>query len=250
MSKDNNIDHWLFSWKSNFAVKAKKLTSSDMSVDADLHSGMLDRNAAFRPSENDISSPIRRLIVLIPDQDVDEIKISRKILSQAFSRRLDIVLVTLVQNNENEYIARRRLATMLTLLKGPQLIVETKVMRGHSWHRILSPFTQRGDMIFCPVELTESSLMGTRKSLKEALKNGLHLPVVTYAGFYRDPHTKWPTFFQQARYWMILSAIFILFFLFDINLTFSATGWTGQVLTYIIVIIEIGVLYYWTSIAG
>ena len=250
MPGDRIVTRWISNERGVSAVDEKLSISDDVDLDSNLTSNESKNESGIRFTNIETPSKMNRLIVLIPDQDVDEVKISRKILSQAFSRRLDIVLVTLVYNAENEYMARRRLATMMTLLRGPQLKVETKVSLGHSWVKVVDQLIQNRDMIFCPAELTELSFLGTRKPLEEILKRGLNLPIVTYAGLYHDTHINWLNFIYHAGQWIILSAILLLFLIFEIDLNLFVMGWKGQILAFIIVIIEIGVFYYWMSIRG
>lgn len=232
------------------AVDEKIFSPDENDLESTLAGQGSDSMSDMRSSNIVTPSGMNRMIVLIPDQDVDEVRIGRKILSQAFLKRLDVVLVSLVQDPENKYMARRRLATMMTLLRGPLLSVETKVFVGRSWVRAVAQIKRYGDLIYCPAELTDLSSAGVRKPLDEVLKKALSIQVVTYSGFYHNTHTRWPIFFNQLGYWMVVCTIIFLFYLFETNSNFLAMGWTGQVFACIIVTIEIAVIYYWTSIAG
>ncbi len=222
----------------------------DEFLDSDLLSESSQIDVGFRTIKKNSSHTEKRLVVLIPDQDVDEVKISRKILSQAFTKRLDIVLLTLVQAHENEFSARRRLVTIMSLLKGLQLHVETKIALGHSWIKMIRQIRRNGDVIFCPAELMASSRLGIRKPLGAILKDTLHVGVITYSDFYHDTHVNGEIYLHNLIYWIILIAIFVVFFIFDVDLNLFTMGWAGQVIAFMIVIVEIGIIYYWTSIAG
>ena len=67
---------------------------------------------------------IQRLIVLIPNLDVDETAIARKIWDLAFPARLSVLLLGLCPNLHEESNVRRRLITIAALIREPRISVE------------------------------------------------------------------------------------------------------------------------------
>lgn len=226
------------------ATNGRKWFDSPLTVNTHL------KNRGFRFKCETRLPGVRRLIVIIPNQDVDEVKISRKILSLAFSRRLDVFLVTLVNDSAYESMARRRLVTMMTLLNGSLVNVKVEVVLGKSWVETIGQICADGDIVVCPEELTASSRIGIRKPLGEVIMNKYKLPVVTYAGFFNDEYLNHSWFLHNIPYWIIIITLIVGFFTFELDINLTTMGRMGQILLFLIVIIEIGVIYYWTSISG
>ena len=74
-----------------------------------------------------------RLVVLVPNQDVDAIRFSRAIRSISVPETTDVLLVTAVNSVEAELAARRRLATIASQVRDIDFKVEVRIVWNGSW---------------------------------------------------------------------------------------------------------------------
>jgi hypothetical protein len=196
------------------------------------------------------SAVIKRLIVLIPDQDVDEVKFSRSVKSLVPPDIRAFLLITLVHNPDTELTVRRRLATIAALMKGPLIKIETQILWDKSWIKAVDRVVKTGDAIICPAERSLSSGIGKKKPLSECLYDALHVPVYVLSGFFPVEPKKWLHTLGQTIYWVIILAIFVGFFLFETKIDLIPDKAISQIFGSVTMIIEIILIYLWTSIAG
>ena len=193
---------------------------------------------------------VKRLVVLVPNQDIDVAPFSRRIWSLAFPDRLDILLITLPIDPDYLLTAERRLTTIAAILRDPRLHIETQVFSSRSWLKIARQVWQPGDLLVCPAEQDISTGIGKRTPLGLALASALKAPVYRLKGFYQHPKTGLPHWVKAIPYWVVLLATIAGFFKFEAMVDAAVKGWMGQVLLLIIVAIEIGLIYLWSSLIG
>jgi hypothetical protein len=192
-----------------------------------------------------------RLVVLLPAQDLDGVKISRAIWSLASPRRLEVLLLTIVKDLESELSSKRDLATIGALIREPNVKVNSLVVHEKSWVKAVSRVIRPGDVIVCPAELTAAERGGKRIAMDTALINALNAPVFVVKGFYHEPpHPSFWRFLRPLPYWIVLIAIFAGFTELEMKSDLLTKGWSGQVIFSLIVIVEIIAIYYWTLVAG
>ena len=192
-----------------------------------------------------------RLVVLLPVQELEGAKISRAIWSLASPRRLDVLLISIVNDLESELSSKRDLATIGALIQEPNVKVNSLVVYEKSWIKAAAQVVHPGDVIVCPAELTVPEKRGRRMALDTALINALNNPVFVIKGFYHENqhHSSWH-FLRHLPYWIVLIAIFAGFTELEIRADLITRGLTGQIIISLIVIIEIIAIYYWTFVAG
>jgi hypothetical protein len=193
---------------------------------------------------------VKRLVVLVPNQDIDVAPFSRRIWTLAFPDRLDILLITLPTDSDYLLTAERRLATIAAILRDPRLHIETRVFSSRSWLKIARQVWQPGDLLVCPAEQDISTGIGKHSSLGLALASALKAPVYRLKGFYAKPPAGIPNWVKAIPYWVVLFATIAGFFKFEAVVDASVKGWIGRVLLLGIVAVEIGLIYLWTSLIG
>jgi hypothetical protein len=193
---------------------------------------------------------VKRLVVLVPNQDIDVATFSRKIWSLAFPDRLGILLITLPTESDYLLTAERRLTTIAAMLRDPRLHIETQVFPSRSWLKIARQVWKPGDLLVCPAEQAISTGIGKRSALALALASTFKAPVYRLKGFYQQPKAGIPNWIKTIPYWVVLLATIAGFFKFEAVVDASVKGWVGRILLLIIVAIEIGLIYLWTSLLG
>lgn len=123
-----------------------------------------------------------RLVVLIPDGDVDEAGLARRIWTLASPRQLQVLYLGICHTLAREPMARRRLATLAALTRDDGVATRTQVVMEDDWLLALRPRMAAGDLIVCHSEQTRGFREPAR-SLAETLNRALQAPVYVLEGF-------------------------------------------------------------------
>jgi len=191
-----------------------------------------------------------RLVVLVPDQDVDEVRFSRAIRSIMRSETTHVVLVTAVNNVESELAARRRLATISSQVSDFYVYVEVRIVWNRSWIAAARQVASQGDLVACPPEMSVRAGLRKREPLDEAITRRLGLKVTPLAGFFDNSRTSITHSLRQIGYWVVILAIVTVFFVLESDAIQSSQGWIGQVTVVVLMLFELGALFLWTAITG
>ena len=113
--------------------------------------------------------PIKRLIVLVPPDDVDEAVLARRIWTMALHERCEVLYVALVRDVDYEARARRSLALLASMTRDARLQVATHLAFQSQWLKALRPLYQPGDAIVCLAEQTVKRLGRSAQPLSQQL---------------------------------------------------------------------------------
>ena len=192
----------------------------------------------------------RRLVVIVPDQDIDQIRLSRAIRAIPCPNYVDVLLVTVVNDADQQLAVRRRLATIASIVRDYQYSVDYKVCPGRSWARALAGLLQPGDLLVYPPELSAPAGLARRQPLAQALQ-GLGAPLYPLKGFFHEPERTWLRRLPVSLgYWAVVLLILILFFNLESTASLSMPGGVGNLVTILLVLVEFGAVYLWTTFAG
>ncbi len=195
-------------------------------------------------------SVTHRLVVLVPDQDVDAIRFSRAIRSVLLPETTHVVLITAVNSVEAELAARRRLATISSQVSDFYLYVEVRIVWNRSWIAAARQVAGESDLVACPPELTVHTGLRQRQALDAAINSRLGLHVRPLPGFFTDDHASLPHALRRIGYWAVILGIVAGFFVLESDAIQSSQGWIGQVIVVVLMFFELGALYLWTAITG
>ena len=223
------------------------ISRADLSSLSVVKSGM----ASTKVVDNHALLTVKRLIVVVPNVEVDEAQLSRQIWNLASSYRLDILLVSMVKDTDDCMTATRRLTTVSAMTRDSHFKVEKQVVFSNRWDKVLRQYWQQMDMILCPAEITILNIFGNPVLLSQALSDRLKAPVYTFCGLYKPQHAqKLPTWLGKLPFWLGFILIVSIFFYFESDVDQLVHGWVGQILLVMLVIFEIGLINIWTLIAG
>jgi hypothetical protein len=191
--------------------------------------------------------PARRLVVLVPDLDLDETALSRRIWNLAAPNKLAVLYLGLSRSAPEEPYARRRLATVAALTRDDWVQVSTALAVEEDWAGALRPLLRSGDLIVCHSEQTAPAWRGARP-LGNALCEILQTPVHLLQGFYAgDPaQPAHPT----ARFMFWGGSVVILATAFWLQVQISALpkNWAESALMVLSVVAECGLIGLWSQI--
>ncbi len=192
----------------------------------------------------------QRLVVLVPDQDVDEVHFSRAIRGVMLPETTHVVLVTAVNSVESELAARRRLAIISSQVSDFYVYVEARIVWHRTWIAAARETAGEGDQIACPPELTSRVGLRKREPLDETIARRLGLKVIPLPGFFTKSRTPLTQALLQVGYWAVILAIVAGFFVLESGTSQAAPGLVGQVIVVLLMIFELGAIYLWTAITG
>jgi hypothetical protein len=132
------------------------------------------------------ASATRRLVVLIPDVDTNEPELARYIWQLASTRELSVLLLGTFEDVRREPRARRRLATLASLMCDDRVQVETRLEAGQGWWLAIQTVLTNGDLVVCHAEQQVARLGVGREPLSRWLMARLNQPVCELAGFYPE----------------------------------------------------------------
>ena len=100
-----------------------------------------------------------RLLVLVPDLDLDEVDLARRVWSLAEPRSLPVLYLGMSAEPFRESLVRRRLATLAAITRDDRIQVNTRYLPVHKWLEAIhatdcSP--KRGGLqaVVCPPQRT------------------------------------------------------------------------------------------------
>jgi hypothetical protein len=202
-------------------------------------------------SPNSLSTAqFHRLVVVVPDQDVDEARLSRQVWTLAYPACPKVLLVGLAASVEEEYGVIRRLTTIAAILRDPRIEVKTQVLFGRKWVQALQGVLQQTDLVLCPAEPVLGKSFNRQTLLQDELRSGLKEPIYALKGLYTPLKPKSTPWLQQLAYWLGVVAILGGFGFFEVRINHLIVSWTGQITLILVVLVELGAVWLWSSLFG
>lgn len=189
--------------------------------------------------------PARRLVVLVPDTDVDESELATRIWSLASPRGLAVLYLGMIRDVRAESLTRRRLITLAAITRDDWAHVETRLELEGNWIQIVRRIWEPGDLIICHAEQALSGWSLNRKSLAQSLVAALNTPVYVLSGFYAGLPTEQPRWLARLLAWLPPLVILVIFFMLQVRITRGTTGWVQTALLCLSVIVEFGLIGAW-----
>jgi hypothetical protein len=131
-----------------------------------------------------------RIIVLVPDFDINEIALGRKIWDLARATGSDILFLGVVQNIDEEWHTLKRITSLFAVSQDRRTQVDSRLEFGYSWQKAIRRVWQPGDVILCLEDHLARGRFFRRKSLAKELAHELNLPVYCLpSSFERRPRS-------------------------------------------------------------
>ena len=181
--------------------------------------------------------PIRRLLVLIPENDFDENKLSQSIWNLAAPGALAVSIVALSSLPSAENFLRRRLATIATNTRDSSVRVSTKILPGNNWIQAVKDILQPGDLVICLENHVIINWGVIRRPVGIEISSSLNIPVYMITGFRLGP-TVYRSWVKEAATWLVAFGIIGLFTWLQILIDQAIQGWQSDLILIITVIFE------------
>lgn len=188
--------------------------------------------------------PANRLIVLVPAQAGDDPSQAHRIWEIAKSSGLSVLLLSLCDDPYEESQYRRQLITMAALIGDSHICADFKIEHGSDWLRSVKKIYRSGDVIACYAG-QQVGLM--QKPLHEALR--LQWDATIYVLSVDQPiKNSSSKLVSQILFWVGALAIISGFLWLEVQLARLPQDWAHNLLIYLCVFVEIGILWFWNSI--
>lgn len=132
-------------------------------------------------TENDPLPPSQRLVVILPDADIDILSLPKRIWELAAPDRRQVLLLTKPCREENEFRARMNLTTLASIIRDSRVVVHTQVVMDTSLERAACKSLQPDDVLVCFEEHRVHYFLKNVR-LAEILAKKTQMPVYTLKG--------------------------------------------------------------------
>lgn len=197
------------------------------------------------PASSADLQPASRLIVLVPDSELDTVLAARKIREVAKAMESRVQLLGLSRDAAHEPGIRRQLITLAAMVADSTIFVESKIEYGKDWLNAVRFHWHRGDVIVCFTEQL-SGLSG--RSLSRILESNLNAAVYVIAGAGEQKKSVRPVWLYNALAWIGSIALVLGFFWLQVQLTRSPQDSSGTFLLYISLFAEAGSIWFWNNL--
>lgn len=183
-----------------------------------------------------------RLIVLLPEADVNYADVTHSIWELANAHHARVQFLGLCKDADHEASIRRRLVMMSGMAQDVNLQIESKVEYGKDWVKVIKSNWKDGDMLVC---FREHNAGGLRGPLSKILEEQFQTSVYLLSGLITQEYGR-PNWFSQFYAWAGSIGILAVFFLVQVRIEPQA-DWAHESLMYISILAEVGLLWIWNS---
>lgn len=129
----------------------------------------------------------KRLVVLIPENELDENELARRLWRMAAPGALQVFLLSLSPEPGSEAYLRMRLATLASRVRDERVEAGFAFVSGHNWLEALLPVWQPGDLLVCLEDGRPARWFFPGADLGRRLSEALEAPVYILNGLKMGP---------------------------------------------------------------
>lgn len=188
--------------------------------------------------------PAHRLIVLVPDADVDYAAATRRVWELATNMGARILFIGLCNHAAQESSLRRQLITMSAMAQDSRVSAEAKVQFGTNWVDVVKSNWQAGDMIVCFAEQRAGLLY---RPLSQILQSNLDIPLYILSGLYPQSPSRL-NLLSIIPLWAGLISIVVISFLLQIRIIALPQDWAQTTLLILSVTVELWLIWAWNNL--
>ena len=189
----------------------------------------------------------RRLVILVPNADLDEIRLARRIRAMMSPYKVGILLLSPVIREEEDSLEHRRLTNLAAILGDPFYTVTTKTISGKRWIGEIKQNLLPGDLLVCLKGQHAPSLGQKSQPIDQALVGQLPCPVYVLNNI-AIKETSRRTFSHRLVGWLVPIAIILLFLGFDVRIILDTGGWVNTMLLGTTLIVEVVLIWSWNNL--
>lgn len=185
----------------------------------------------------------RRLVILVPDNELDEQGLSTQVWQMASRGALEVLFLSLPPEPETEAYLRCRLSGIAAMTRDDQVPVSLSVSPEKSWLEAVERVWQPGDLLVCFRNQTVNSRFIGRTSLGARLCEALGTPVYCMNSLQVGPSQRLLKLKSEWIAWtaFLLSLGAFAWIQLQISAAFAGGLWT--LFMAISVLVEAGILW-------
>jgi hypothetical protein len=189
----------------------------------------------------------QRVIVLVPDAEIDLAYAAKKIWEIAASVKGSIRLVGLCADSHREPGLYRQLVTLSALMENGKIPVHSSIEFGSNWQTVLRTEWRQGDIIVC---FSGVSVGFSRKPLSQILESTTQSTVHVIDGLAPQAHSSPSERVSNTFAWIGSIVIVIGLFWLQTIITHLPSAWERTLLLSISVFAGFGMIWIWNSLFG
>ncbi|HLF27694.1 MAG TPA: hypothetical protein VJG32_15275 [Anaerolineae bacterium] len=191
-----------------------------------------------------------RLLVLVPDLEVDEVDLAQCVWSLAEPRSLPVFYLGISDAPFRESPIRRRLATLAAITRDNRIQVETRYLPVHNWLEAVEVTCQPGDLIVSPPDRALARQSNGQRSGRRAISTVTRMPVHVLPEFLFDRPSEDGRRRRDLVFWPISLMILAGFFWLQAQIDHTTQDLLRTLLLSLSVLVEGGVLIFWHSLTS
>lgn len=209
-----------------------------------LDTKLQNRSSSISPTAHSDIWSAHRLIVLVPDADIDYAAATRRVWELATNMGTRILFIGLCNDAAQESSLRRQLITMSAMVQDSKVSAEAKVQIGSNWVDVVTSNWQAGDMIVCFAEQRAGLLY---RPLSQILRSNLDIPLYILSGLYSQSPSRL-NILSFIPLWAGLISIVVISFLLQIRIIALPQDWAQTTLLILSVTVELWLIWAWNNL--
>lgn len=189
--------------------------------------------------------PASRLIVLVPDLDVDFPAFAQKLKELAKAIESRVQLLGLSRDAAHEPGIRRRLVTLSAMMEEKDIFVESTVEIGRDWVDAVKSYWREGDVIVCFAEYRPGF---NDKPLAQILERKLAAPIYIISGLYHEPVRTNSSLKKSILGWTGSIALLFGFFVLQVRLMEYPQDLIHSIGLYASILAETASIWFWNNL--
>lgn len=192
-------------------------------------------------SHSDVES-VDRLLVLVPNADLDYAAATRRVWELAGEWGAHILFIGLCKDTSEESSLRRQLVTMTAMVQDGRASAEANIETGSNWVTVVKRNYQTGDLIVCFAEQYDGL---RQRPLTQILQSNLNVPVYVLAGlFSQQPKLTW---LSNVIAWSGFIGIVLGFSILQARILQLPTDWFQNIALILSIIPEFWLILFWNN---
>jgi hypothetical protein len=140
-------------------------------------------------SKDNASDHYKRLIVVIPNGELDENKLALHVGKLALLHRANILFLGIIGDPEGYYLLRRRLATLAALVGNKYIKASKEIALEPDWLKSIKQYWKEDDLVVCLASHYIRGFPHRKQSLGDIIDTHLHIPVLSITDIPFTPAT-------------------------------------------------------------
>lgn len=191
--------------------------------------------------------PAPRLLVLVPESEMDIAFAAQKICGLARSLKGGVQFIGLCKDAAHESSLRRQLTLLSAMVGNEYIPVKSKTEIGNNWLNAVKFEWQNGDVI---AYFSEKSSALPRRPLSEILESNLNATVYVLNGLYHQEEKSKSDWVSAAITWGGSIGLILGFFWLQSKIIQPPQDLAHSILLYISIFAEAGSIWVWNSLFG